>query len=141
MVFEFGRQKSRRATINLKELKNDFCSKLSRNFDKKALLSFLLSFWDIFSDGALAYNFINGDYYEKTVGEKNDSWVTNFDCKKIGVCTTLGKYGKNDTTMFTYSCFEKDVTWGWIAVAIMLWTGIGNIHKLCTYKNSNVRKG
>ena len=77
---------------------------LSRNtIDKVACLSTVLYMFEIGSDGALSYNFLNGTIYTKTVANVTDKAITDFNCTQIA----QNYHNLTDQTTYTFDCFEQ----------------------------------
>ena len=96
---------------------NDFSFK--RTFDKMAFLAFCLAMIEIGSDFWSSSNFINGNYYVKTVENIMDEAVTSFQCRKIQTIFTYNYETNSNGTMHTFQCFEKDPIWGAVTLAII----------------------
>ena len=103
--------------FDFSKFSNDFSFK--RAFDKMAFLAFCLAMIEIGSDFWSSYNFINGNYYVKTVENIMDEAVTSFQCRKIQTTYTYNYETKSNGTIHTFRCFEKDPIWGAVTLAII----------------------
>ena len=103
--------------FDFSKFSNDFSFR--RNFDKMAFLAFCLAIIEIGSDFWSSYNFINGNYYVKTVENIMDEAVTSFQCRKIQTTNTYNYETNSNGTIHTFRCFEKDPIWGAVTLAII----------------------
>ena len=56
---------------------------LPKVFDFSSSLGFLLTLWDVSSDGWTGYRFMNGHSYIKSVPDPHHISITNFNCTNI----------------------------------------------------------
>ena len=103
--------------FDFSKFSNDFSFR--RTFDKMAFLAFCLAMIEFRSDFWSSHNFINGNYYVKTVENIMDEAVTSFQCRKIQTTYTYNYETNSNGTMHTFRCFEKDPIWGAVTLAII----------------------
>ena len=108
---------SRILEFDFSKISNDFSFR--RTFDKMAFLAFCFAMIEIGSDFWSSYNFINGNYYVKTVENIMDEAVTSFQCRKIQTTYVYNYETNSNETTHTFRCFEKDPIWGAVTLAII----------------------
>ena len=80
------------------------------------------SIYDIFSDALLSQSYLTGADYIKTVRSQNDSAVKN--CTLIGQGTYVDLIENKTENSFKFSCFEKDIYWGWMTSSFIFLPGL-----------------
>jgi hypothetical protein len=110
--------------LNLSKFRRNLSFKsIFKTIQLMALVGFCLSFFDVvIGDGLVSFDFLNGADYIKTVNDTSDPAVTNpnYSCKHI---STTHHFTEDNTTVYTFTCNERDPIWGSISLAIIAGTG------------------
>ena len=76
------------------------------------------SFVDVGTDGFAAKSFISGTNYTKRVTNLSDP-ANHENCVRTGFFTSLDPVLGPKVEYEEIVCFEKDLVWGWVTVALM----------------------
>ena len=112
-----GKRKKLNNQVNLTNLWNRISFR--NTFNKMACLGFFLSLLNIGTDYFSSYSFIHGSNYTKTVDDVNNKAVTKFPCTHVETNLKFDNLTENVKLTYTFNCFEQDIIWGYITLAII----------------------
>ena len=122
-------KKPTKASINLTNLKKELkCAKIASNCPELSFkkIAFYLGFatvtiapscWDTGTDIHQGQLYLNGDIYTKYVNNRNDTFVTSYNCTWIETTRKIiGDIESDEKVTYTYNCFEKDEFFGYFTL-------------------------